>query len=96
MRKDRRHSKMPFAYYSIGWRQNMLQDMITDNSYPIVFIGSGISKRYLNGFPTWEELLKWDCCQIGGTEKFYSHLRNIKSNMDPSLTEEEKYFNANT
>ncbi|VDZ04807.1 Uncharacterised protein [Escherichia coli] len=26
-------------------------------NYPIVFIGSGISKRYLENYPTWEELL---------------------------------------
>ena len=74
----------------------MLQDIITDNSYPIVFIGSGISKRYLKNFPTWEELLKGYWLQIGETDNFYSHLRAIKSQMEPSLTEEEKDFNANT
>lgn len=74
----------------------MLQDIINDNSYPVVFIGSGISKRYLKNFPTWEELLKGYWLQIGETENFYSHLRNIKSKMDSSLTEEEKDFTANT
>lgn len=73
----------------------MLQDIVDDNSYPIVFIGSGISKRYLKDFPTWEELLKeyWDL--IGESENFYSYLRNLKSDMDESLTEEEKDFLAN-
>ena len=74
----------------------MLQDIINDNSYPVVFIGSGISKRYLKDFPTWEELLKEYWLQIGETDNFYAYLRNIISKMDPSLTDEEKDFNANT
>ena len=74
----------------------MLEDIIKDNSYPIVFIGSGISKRYLKNFPTWEELLKEYWLRIGETGNFYSHLRNIKSKMNPALTEDEKEFNANT
>lgn len=74
----------------------MLQDIINDNSYPIVFIGSGISKRYLKNFPTWEELLKnyWE--QIGETTNFYAHLRTIKSEMKFNLTDEEKNFYVNT
>lgn len=74
----------------------MLQDIINDNSYPVVFIGSGISKRYLKDFPTWEELLKEYWLQIGETDNFYAYLRNIISKMDHSLTDEEKDFNANT
>lgn len=73
----------------------MLQDLIEENNYPIVFIGSGISKRYLNDFPTWEELLKKYWEQIGENRNFYAYLRKIKSDMSPSLSEEEKDFNCN-
>ncbi|WP_414838456.1 SIR2 family protein [Carnobacterium sp. TMP28] len=74
----------------------MLQDIIDDNSYPVVFIGSGISKRYLEDFPTWEELLKGYWGKIGEKENFYTHLRKIKANSSSNLTEEEKDFNVNS
>ena len=41
----------------------MLQDIIEANSYPIVFIGSGISKRYLLDFPNWPDLLM-ECLEL--------------------------------
>ncbi|NSV38493.1 hypothetical protein HRH43_10020, partial [Enterococcus faecalis] len=77
----------------------MLDDLITHNSYPIIFIGSGMSKRYLQNFPTWNELLKDYWQQIGEEDNFYSHLRQIKSitNQDnPNASDDEKEFIANT
>lgn len=79
--------------------QFMLDDLITHNSYPIIFIGSGMSKRYLQNFPTWNELLKDYWQQIGEEDNFYSHLRQIKSitNQDnPNASDDEKEFIANT
>ncbi|MGF2943063.1 SIR2 family protein [Enterococcus xiangfangensis] len=75
----------------------MLNDIVKENRYPIIFIGSGISKRYLKNFPNWEELLKeyWD--KIGETQNFYSYLRSLKQ--DESLSQKknsEKDFYANT
>jgi len=53
-------------------------------NYPIVFIGSGISKRYLENYPTWEELLN-EYWQITNQEiDFYNYLLTIK----------EKYKNS--
>ncbi|MDY0889632.1 MULTISPECIES: SIR2 family protein [Kosakonia] len=47
-------------------------------NYPIVFIGSGISKRYLQDYPTWEELLN-EYWQITNPEMdFYNYLLSIK------------------
>lgn len=74
----------------------MLQDIIDANSYPIVFIGSGMSKRYLEDFPTWEDLLKDYWIKIGESENFYTKLRAIKKNIDSNMTDEEKNFIANT
>lgn len=73
----------------------MLKDIIDDNRYPIVFIGSGMSKRYLKDYPTWVELLKGYWSQIEEELNFYTYLRNIKSELDSDLTEEEKDFLVN-
>lgn len=35
-----------------------LEELIKNNQYPIIFIGSGITQRYFNNAPTWEGLLK--------------------------------------
>jgi hypothetical protein len=43
-----------------------LEELVSTNRYPIVFIGSGISKRYLSGSPSWDELLSilWEQAEI--------------------------------
>ncbi|MEN2327547.1 SIR2 family protein [Lacticaseibacillus paracasei] len=64
------------------------------NQYPIVFIGSGISKRYLSNFPSWTELLEeyWD--KIDEEEDIYSFLHN-QNMKDDSLSRPEQDFRAN-
>lgn len=52
-----------------------------NNEYPIVFIGSGISKRYLKEFPSWEELLEHCWSEAGGTGDFYAYLNNLRKNI---------------
>lgn len=47
-------------------------------NYPIIFIGSGISKRYIEGYPTWEELLNEYWSQCNETNDFYHYLLTIK------------------
>lgn len=37
---------------------SVFSELVKTNTYPIVFIGSGISKRYLKNFPSWLELLE--------------------------------------
>lgn len=37
---------------------SILDGLIKANRMPVLFIGSGISKRYLFGYPSWEELLE--------------------------------------
>ena len=36
----------------------ILDEIVNSNKAPILFIGAGISKRYLYKYPSWEELLK--------------------------------------
>jgi len=56
----------------------VIKDIIENNSYPIVFIGSGISKRYLEDFPTWTNLLQeyWEL--IGEKSSIFQFMRNLK------------------
>ncbi|HEL1274181.1 TPA: hypothetical protein TVQ89_001676, partial [Streptococcus equi subsp. zooepidemicus] len=57
----------------------MIKDIIENNSYPIVFIGSGISKRYLEDFPTWSALLEeyWD--KIEQDTSIFQFMRQLKN-----------------
>ena len=38
--------------------ENVLERLASGKRLPILFIGSGISKRYLYRYPNWEELLE--------------------------------------
>ena len=37
---------------------NVLERLVSRNKLPVLFIGSGISKRYLYKYPNWNELLE--------------------------------------
>lgn len=70
-----------------------LKDIVKNNHYPIIFIGSGISKRYLKNFPTWQDLLE-DYWKNLFTEDIYSYFRKItEENKDK--TQETQDFIAN-
>ena len=60
----------------------ILDELVKKNEFPIIFIGSGISKRYLKNYPSWLELLEkiWkEIEKYEGEEKrnFYSALNFI-------------------
>lgn len=57
-------------------------------NYPIVFIGSGISKRYLQDYPTWEELLKEYWEKINKEMDFYHYLLTIKEKYKNSISDD--------
>jgi len=59
-------------------KHSILDLLEQNNEFPIIFIGSGISKRYLNGYPSWEELLKRIWEYSGRGENFYSYLNKLK------------------
>lgn len=39
-------------------QDNILEKIVLNKKMPVLFIGSGISKRYLYNFPNWDELLE--------------------------------------
>lgn len=55
----------------------VLDKLVENNEYPIIFIGSGISRRYLENFPGWEELLEKYWNMIGKEKNFYSYLSTL-------------------
>ncbi|MFB5761298.1 hypothetical protein [Paenibacillus medicaginis] len=54
------------------------------NEYPVVFIGSGISKKYLAGFPSWEELLQRFWRQLNIETDFYAFLNQLRNKVRES------------
>ncbi|PDY07904.1 hypothetical protein COM83_34095, partial [Bacillus cereus] len=75
----------------------VLQKLKRNNEFPVVFIGAGISKRFLNNFPDWTSLLEefWNELKLGN---FYGEFNNIrtkieKENSGYSEKEVEHYAN---
>lgn len=64
--------------------------------YPIVFIGSGISKRFLKGYPNWEQLLEKYWGEINQETPFYSHLLTLKESFNDKVDAEELDHKVNT
>jgi len=62
--------------------------LIEKNEFPIVFIGSGISKRYLDKYPSWEELLE-ELWQKISDDNFFAHLSRIRREIIQSGVKEE-------
>lgn len=60
-------------------KDNVLDQLKLSNEYPIVFIGSGISKRYLDKFPSWEELLEYFWNMLNKEIDFYAYLNNTRN-----------------
>ncbi len=54
-----------------------IKNIIQENHYPIVFIGSGIEKRYLKDFPNWTSLLETFWNQIGEKRNFFGFIHQL-------------------
>ena len=57
-----------------------LEELIKNNQYPIIFIGSGITQRYFNNAPTWEDLLKIIWAKLYDEEAYYTKYHEIAVN----------------
>ncbi|WP_283591979.1 SIR2 family protein [Clostridium butanoliproducens] len=60
---------------------NILDYLVEENEFPIIFIGSGISKRYLNNYPSWIELLEYLWGKSNLEWNFYGHLTKIRDEL---------------
>lgn len=64
--------------------------------YPIVFIGSGISKRFLKDYPTWVQLLEMYWGKINQEVSFYNYLLGLKKELEVDTNPDELDHKVNT
>ncbi|MDY3694750.1 MAG: SIR2 family protein [Proteus mirabilis] len=67
----------------------MPEPIFNFKNYPIVFIGSGISKRYLDNFPKWDGLLEeyWNKV-TDNSDNFYNYLNKLKKEYQDNFPNE--------
>jgi hypothetical protein len=76
----------------------ILGKLMEKNEFPILFIGSGISKRYLIDFQSWDGLLEKFWLQVEGSLDFYGQLNILRDDLkreNGSLNEKEIEFYSN-
>ena len=68
----------------------VLDEIVKSNRTPVLFIGSGISKRYLYKYPSFEELYKhFDKVSMGYKEDEIASFKDMEKYY--SKEEQEKY-----
>ncbi|WP_283593154.1 SIR2 family protein [Paraclostridium bifermentans] len=77
--------------------KSILDVLIEKNEFPIVFVGSGMSKRYLQDYPSWDGLLEelWKKTEKGN---FFAHLNKMRNEIRSKeyLDDLELDFKMNT
>ena len=74
--------------------KSILEILQKKNEFPVIFIGSGISKRYLLKYLSWEELLE-ELWEKTGNPNFYGHLSKMKEEVRRKGITEENMLNVN-
>ncbi|GED63912.1 SIR2 family protein [Lysinibacillus fusiformis] len=76
---------------------NIFERLVQNNQFPILFIGSGISKRYLEDFPSWIQLLKLLWEELGEEMNFFSKYRLLQDEISTNynLSGKELEFKTN-
>lgn len=82
-----------------GLRIMSVLDLLkANNEYPIVFVGSGISKRYVHNFPSWPELLEFFWNQVNKNADFYAYLNTMRATIkdaNPNALDSEVLYLTN-
>lgn len=69
-----------------------LEEIVKNNHYPIVFVGSGMSKRYLKNSPTWSNLLEEYWKKLKKEKNYYSYLHDINNEYKSSTTTDMEFL----
>lgn len=80
-----------------------LENLKSENQFPIIFIGSGITQRYFLEAPTWDELLKSLWSELKTDKNYYSKYNELKTKYSEDVfkiytnlaSDLEKIFNIN-
>lgn len=77
-----------------------LSDFIRQfRNHPVLFVGTGMSLRYLENSYSWDDLLKKICFELKGNNEYYydiksNHCYDGKYKYDEIASDIEKEFNA--
>lgn len=74
---QKKHGKQQFF-------SRCLDNLVAKKRIPMLFIGSGISKRYIKDYPTWEELLTTIASKIGVNHHQLLAMKQSITNDNPS------------
>lgn len=75
-----------------------IQSLKDNNQYPIVFIGSGMAKRYIHNSPDWLSLLEESWNMLDNEQNFYSYLNELREQLhseNPLFSDERLKFMVN-
>lgn len=75
-----------------------IQSLKDNNQYPIVFIGSGMAKRYILNSPDWLSLLEEYWNMLDNEQNFYSYLNELRAQLhseNPLFSDERLKFMVN-
>ncbi len=56
-----------------------IKNLLALNRVPLLFVGSGLTKRYVSEYPSWEQLLNKIATTIGLSNSQYVNLFNKKN-----------------
>lgn len=74
----------------------VLNNLKERNEYPIVFIGSGMSRRYLQEFPSWTDMLKDFWGKLNNGKDFFGFLNAIKRKLkDDGVSDDNLDYEVN-
>lgn len=80
-------------------KSDIFEKLISKNEFPILFIGSGISKRYLQEFPSWVKLLELFWQELNEPTDFYGQYNILKTRIigeNPGVSTKEIEYLTNT
>ncbi|WP_158596008.1 SIR2 family protein [Lactobacillus sp. ESL0259] len=66
-------------------KQSFLDNLIKENEFPIIFIGSGITRRYFKDAPTWDKLLHILWNETNPTDNYYSAFHDLSKKTEDSF-----------
>lgn len=86
----------------INMSETFFDNLIHENEFPVIFVGSGITQRYFKSAPTWDKLLQSLWQETNQSESYFSAFHRLSKKYDDAFNIytdlatqiEEKYDDA--